>query len=164
MEKNWKLRDTRTAVEFSGTELCLQVDKASGAVRYLSGEKKPLLAERSRDCRLIEDGGAQPRAWLYLDRTKGEKLMRPACREKKGISLNASARYISHGGVELPLLLSDYTYIYFIASRKPVISCDIPLYGACLCAEGEQMLDFYFIAGKQQLTIMNAYAYLCGLI
>ena len=164
MEKNWKLRDTRTAVEFSGTELCLQVDKASGAVRYLSGEKKPLLAERSRDCRLIEDGGAQPRAWLYLDRTKGEKLYAPGMQGEKGISLNASARYISHGGVELPLLLSENGYGMLIASRKPVISCDIPLYGACLCAEGEQMLDFYFIAGKQQLTIMNAYAYLCGLI
>ena len=164
MEKNWKLRDTRTAVEFSGTELCLQVDKASGAVRYLSGEKKPLLSERSRDCRLIEDSGAQPRAWLYLDRTKGEKLYAPGMQGEKGISLNASARYISHGGAEFPLLLSENGYGMLIASRKPVISCDIPLYGACLCAEGEQMLDFYFIAGKQQLTIMNAYAYLCGLI
>ncbi len=164
MEKNWKLRDMRTTVEFSGTELCLQVDKASGAVRYLSGEKKPLLAERSRDCRLIEDGGAQPRAWLYLDRAKGEKLYAPGMQGEKGISLNASARYISHGGAELPLLLSENGYGMLIASRKPVISCDIPLYGACLCAEGEQMLDFYFIAGKQQLTIMNAYAYLCGLI
>lgn len=164
MEKNWKLRDMRTTVEFSGTELCLQVDKASGAVRYLSGEKKPLLAERSRDCRLIEDGGAQPRAWLYLDRVKGEKLYAPGMQGEKGISLNASARYISHGGAELPLLLSENGYGMLIASRKPVISCDIPLYGACLCAEGEQMLDFYFIVGKQQLTIMNAYAYLCGLI
>ena len=164
MEKNWKLRDTRTAVEFSGPELFLQVDKSSGAVRYLSGEKKPLLAERSRDCRLIEDGGAQPRAWLYLDRAKGEKLYAPGMKGEKGISLNASARYISHGGAELPLLLSENGYGMLIASRKPVISCDIPLYGACLCAEGEQMLDFYLIAGKSQLTIMNAYAYLCGLI
>lgn len=164
MEKNWKLRDMRTTVEFSGPELCLQVDKASGAVRYLSGEKKPLLAERSRDCRLIEDGGARLRAWLYLDRTKGEKLYAPGMRGEKGISLNASARYISHGGAELPLLLSENGYGMLIASRNPVISCDLPLYGACLCAEGERMFDFYFIAGKQQLTIMNAYAYLCGLI
>ena len=164
MEKNWKLRDTRTAVEFSGPELCLQVDKASGAVRYLTGDRKPLLTERSRDCRLIEDGGAQPRAWLYLDRPKGEKLYAPGMRGEKGILLNASARYISHGGAELPLLLSENGYGMLIASRNPVISCDLPLYGACLCAEGERMLDFYFIAGKQQLTVMNAYAYLCGLI
>ncbi|HJA92947.1 MAG TPA: AAA family ATPase [Candidatus Eisenbergiella merdipullorum] len=164
MEKGWKLRDTRTAVEFSGKELCLQVDKASGAIRYLTGEKKPLLAERGKDCRLIEDGGALARSWLYLDRTKGEKLYAPGVRGEKGIPLNGSARYISHGGAELPLLLSENGYGMLIASKNPVISCDIPLYGACLCAEGERMLDFYFIAGKSQLTIMNAYAYLCGLI
>ena len=164
MEKSWKLKDTRAMVEFSGTELCLQVDKASGAIRYLSGEKKPLLAERGKDCRLIEDSGALVRSWLYLDRAKGEKLYAPGMNGEKGIALNGSARYISHGGKELPLLLSENGYGMLIASRKPVISCDIPLYGSCLCAEGEQSLDFYFIAGKQQLTVMNACAYLCGLI
>ena len=164
MEKNWKLRDTRTAVEFSGPELCIQADKTTGAVRYLAGDKTLLLAERSRDCRLVEDGGALVRSWLYLDRPKNEKLYAPGVHGEKGISLNGSARYISHGGTEFPMLLSENGYGLLIASKKPVISCDIPLYGACLCAEGEPVLDFYFIAGKQQITVMNACAYLCGLL
>ena len=55
-------------------------------------------------------------------------------------------------------------YGLLIATKKPVISCAIPMYGDCLCVEGEPVLDFYFIAGKEQRTIMNAYAWLCGLI
>ena len=164
LEKGWKLRDTRTAVEYAGPELCLQADRGTGAVRYLTGGRSLLLAERGRDCRLIEDSGALVRSWLYLDREKGEKLYAPGVHGEKGISLNGSARYISHGGAEFPLLLSEKGYGLLIATKKPVISCAIPMYGDCLCVEGEPVLDFYFIAGKEQRTIMNAYAWLCGLI
>ena len=164
LEKGWKLRDTRTAVEYAGPELCLQADRGTGAVRYLTGGRSLLLAERGRDCRLIEDSGALVRSWLYLDREKGEKLYAPSVHGEKGISLNGSARYISHGGAEFPLLLSEKGYGLLIATKKPVISCAIPMYGDCLCVEGEPVLDFYFIAGKEQRTIMNAYAWLCGLI
>ena len=164
LEKGWKLRDTRTAVEYAGPELCLHVDRGTGAVRYLTGGRSLLLAERGRDCRLIEDSGALARSWLYLDREKGEKLYAPGVHGEKGISLNGSARYISHGGAEFPLLLSEKGYGLLIATKKPVISCAIPMYGDCLCVEGEPVLDFYFIAGKEQRTIMNAYAWLCGLI
>lgn len=164
LEKGWKLRDTRTAVEYAGPELCLQADRGTGAVRYLTGGRNLLLAERGRDCRLIEDSGALVRSWLYLDREKGEKLYAPGVHGEKGISLNGSARYISHGGAEFPLLLSEKGYGLLIATKKPVISCAIPMYGDCLCVEGEPVLDFYFIAGKEQRTIMNAYAWLCGLI
>lgn len=164
LEKGWKLRDTRTAVEYAGPELCLQADRGTGAVRYLTGGRSLLLAERGRDCRLIEYSGALVRSWLYLDREKGEKLYAPGVHGEKGISLNGSARYISHGGAEFPLLLSEKGYGLLIATKKPVISCAIPMYGDCLCVEGEPVLDFYFIAGKEQRTIMNAYAWLCGLI
>ncbi len=135
-------------MEFSGTELCLQVDKASGAIDISTGEKKPLLAERGKGLQ-TDRGWRRAAACLAVSGPdKGEKLYAPGMQRRKGYSLNASARYISHGGVELPLLLSENGYGMLIASRKPVISCDIPLYGACLCAEGERMLDFYFIAGK----------------
>ena len=76
---------------------------------------------------------------------------------------SCAALNISHdGGNELPLLLSDNGYGILVATNKPVICCDISVYGSYLCAEDEQQLDYYFIGGKKQVTIMNAYAYLCG--
>ena len=43
-----------------------------------------------------------------------------------------------------------------------MICCDLPTYGTYLCAEQEVQMDYYFIAGKRPVTILNAYAYLCG--
>ena len=81
-----------------------------------------------------------------------------------GLNLRNTARYISHGKNvnELPFIISDKGYGILMATDGQAICCDVPAYGSYLCAEGESQIDFYFIAGKQPKTIMNAYAYLCG--
>ncbi|BFL00879.1 hypothetical protein K070079E91_32290 [Eisenbergiella porci] len=164
IEKSWKYKEMGNVVEMTTDELCLQVDKATGAIRYLTRDKNLLLSERSKESRQIESGsGPVNRAWLFLDWPKGEALYGLGAGDKPGIKLRGTARYISHdGGNELPLLLSDNGYGILVATNKPVICCDISVYGSYLCAEDEQQLDYYFIGGKKQVTIMNAYAYLCG--
>ncbi len=146
-------------------ELCLQIDKASGTLRFLTRDKKLLLAERSRESRQIDtDSFGQSRAWLYFDWQKNENLYAMGTRDTNGMKLRGSARYISHDADtdELPLLLSDKGYGILLAADGPVMCCDIPSYGSYLHTEGAAWTDYYFIAGKRPDTIMNAYAYLCG--
>ena len=80
-----------------------------------------------------------------------------------GINLRGTARYISHenntGG--LPFLLSDKGYGILIAADGLTMCCNIPAYGSYLYTENEMQMDYYFIAGKRQNTIVNAYKYLC---
>lgn len=164
MEKDWKYRETGNIVELLTQELCLQADKTTGAIRYMTRDKNLLLSERSRECRQIESGpGPLNRAWLFLDWPKGEMLYGVGAGEKAGIKLRGTARYISHeDGGELPLLLSDKGYGIVLATQKPVICCDVSVYGSYLCVEDTQQMDYYFIGGKKQATVMNACAYLCG--
>lgn len=164
-DRAWMYRDAGGAVELTTDELCLRVDKTTGAIRYLTRDKKLLLAERSRECRQIECGiGGKNRAWIFLDWQKGEALYGLGSGGNGGMNLRGTARYISHGdqAEELPFILSDKGYGILLATDGPAICCDIPSYGSWICAEREAQLDYYFIAGKKQNTIMNAYAYLVG--
>ncbi len=173
-EKFWMYKDTGKLVELTTDELLLQIDKASGAVRYLSltqdddsGETaKPrlLLAERPRECRQLETAADRKlRTWLYLDWAKGERLYGFGMKGQPGLPLRGSARYISQQQAQgLPFFLSDKGYGILAATDHPAFVCDIPAYGSYLYTENDRQLDFYFIAGKRQETILNAYAYLCG--
>lgn len=158
-EKFWMYRESGNKVEVTTDELLIQADKSTGALRYLSRDKKLLVAERSAECRLIEKGisGLQ-QAWIFLDRAKGEHLY-----SFDGISLRGSARYLSHHrSGDLPFLLSDQGYGIILPTPHTAFSCDIPAYGSYLYSEWEKQQEFYFIAGKRQETILNAYEYLCG--
>ncbi|MDE5930954.1 MAG: glycoside hydrolase, partial [Lachnospiraceae bacterium] len=103
------------------------------------------------------------RTWLFLDFQKNENLYGMGTPAQSGIKLRGSARYISPeaGTDELPFLLSDRGYGLLLASDGPVICCDISTYGSYLYTE-QEAIDYYFITGKRQNTILNAYAYLLG--
>lgn len=172
VEKFWMYRDSGSTVELTTDELALQVNKSTGAVRYMSMEenrprdRKLLLAERGQECRLFEKnpGGGQ-RARLYLDLDKRERLYSfGPDRQSAGAGLRGQARYISpgEGTGELPFVLSDRGYGILLAADSPVFFCDIPAYGSHLCMENEDQIDFYFIAGRRQDAITRAYAYLLG--
>lgn len=165
IENTWMYKETGSAVELKTDELCLQADKNTGAIRYLTRDKKLLLAERSKECCQIDDTApGRNKAWLFLDWQKDEKLYGMGTEDVNGINLRNTARYISHGKNvnELPFILSDKGYGILMATDGPAICCDVPAYGSYLCAENESQIDFYFITGKQPKTILNAYAYLCG--
>ncbi|MCM1027141.1 MAG: AAA family ATPase [Roseburia sp.] len=157
-EKNWKYRDNGKILELSAGEVRVSVEKASGALTYLDGRGKTLLAEKRQESRQLEKG----KQWLFLDWQKGEQLFAmPPVSDREALKLRGSAYYLSDGR-KLPFLLSDRGYGILPVSSGAVVCCDIPAYGSYLCTEGEQQ-DYYFIAGNQR-NIRNAYDYLCGVL
>lgn len=162
-DRAWKYRENAKMVELMTPELCIQADKATGALRYLTKEKTLLMAEASKEPRLIESSVSGCQSRLFPEWDKKEKLYAAGGAGKPGIALEKTARYISHGGAEeLPFLISERGYGLLFATERPVIACTIPVYGQQLCLEDKDELDFYFIAGKRPDTLLNACAYLCG--
>ena len=162
LERFWIYKEAGPMITLSTDELLLQIDKATGAIRYLSQNKKLLLAERAKGCRQQESfpgGGLQ--SWLFLELTKKEQLFAIGSNERKALSLRGTAKYIS-SPKGLPFLFSDQGYGILIASDNPVISCDIPAYGTYLHTENEAQMDYYFIAGRNPDTLMNACRFLLG--
>lgn len=188
--KDWKYRDNGKVIEVFTGELLLQADKATGAIVYMTPEKKLLLAERKQECRQMEDkysmgnkaGGSHSR--LFLDWQKGEQILAleylSGPEGQPGLSLRGTARILSGQGAPggmggLPLILSDRGYGLIPAATGLCFSCDIPAYGSYLYmenkdsgeakgsrAEENHFMDYYVIAGRQQRTILGAYAYLLG--
>ena len=164
-DKRWMYKESGSTVDLMTDELYLQVDKSTGAIRYMNRDKKLLLAERGKECRQLENTpDGKTKTWLYLDWAKGENIYAMGAGDAKGLNLRGTARYISHESHtgELPFLLSDKGYGLLPATDGPVLCCDIPVYGSYIHAENAGQMDFYFITGKRQPTILNAYAYLCG--
>ncbi len=164
-ERAWMFKESPKIVELTTDELCLQLDKSTGAITYMTRDKKILLAERSKECRQMQPSSIGPtRNWFYLNWQKGENLYGISAVEKTNLNLKGTARYISHGenAEELPFLLSDKGYGILVASDGPTLCCDIPSYGSYLYTESPDQMDYYFIAGKKSNTILSAYAYLCG--
>lgn len=169
VDKRWMYKESGSTVDLMTDELFVQADKGTGAIRYMTRDKKLLLAERSRECRQLESNAdGSFRTWLYLEWQKKENLYGMGAGDTAGLNLRESARYISHAGTggtdsgEPPFVLSDQGYGIVVAADSSVMCCDIPAYGSYLYAQNEEQMDFYFITGKRQNTIMNAYAYLCG--
>lgn len=157
VDSKWKYRDNGRLTELSTGEVTVQIERVSGAVRYLDAKGRSLLSERRQEGRQCDEKGS----WLFLDLQKGEQLFAMGPAGQGGLKLRGSARYISTGE-GLPFLLSDKGYGILPASSGTVISCDIPAYGSYLYMEGQEQQDYYFIAGKQQQNILNAYKFLCG--
>lgn len=105
--KGWKYRESPKLLEMVTGTLYLQVDKATGSIYYMTGDKRPLLAERSRESRILEKPTyGNPRARLYLDWAKNESLFAMGSGIRATLSLKGTARYISHSGgtsVQSPL-------------------------------------------------------------
>ena len=152
VDRAWMYKDSSKTVELLTDELCLQVDKVTGAIRYLTRDKKLLLAERAREPRQAEPlPSGRTGNWLFMDWQKSETLYGFNPADNATLKLRGTARYISGG--KLPLLLSDRGYGIVIASEGPTICCDIPSYGSYLytespCAKDPGQMDYYFLAGK----------------
>ena len=184
-ERTWMYKESATTIDLMTDELLVQTDKTSGAIRFMTRDKKLLFAERNKECRQLEGAaGGRMKVWLYPDWPKNETIYAMGAGETKGMNIRKTARYISHkdqtvfnahnsstpgqkpqavtASGTLPFLLSEKGYGIVLAADSPVICCDLPTYGTYLCAEQEVQMDYYFIAGKRPATILNAYAYLCG--
>ncbi len=164
-DKTWMYRESGRTVELLTDELCLQVDKAGGSVRYMTRDKKLLLAERGKECRQLETGsGGKTKGWLFLDWQKGENLFGCGAGKQNGMKLRGTARYISHGaGADrLPFVASDRGYGIVLATGEEAVCCDVASYGSYLYAEYEGGMDYYFIAGEGMKDVWDGYGRLCG--
>ncbi len=184
-ERTWMYKESASTVDLMTDELLVQTDKTTGAIRFMTRDKKLLFAERSKECRQLEAAlNGRMKVWLYPEWQKQETVYAMGAGETKGMNIRKTARYISHRGqtaadlpcgtasdqdardsassASLPFLLSENGYGIVLAADSPVICCDLPTYGTYLYAENELQMDYYFIAGKRPNTILNACAYLCG--
>ncbi len=147
----WMYKESGAYVELLTDALCLQVDKATGAVKYKSREKKLLLSEKSGSRQIDMGKEGTERSWLFLD-IKKEHFYTPGMNGRGSLALDGTARYISSGKEkgQMPFLLSDKGCGILVATEKPVIFCNLPAYGSWLCVEGEEWMDFYFLVGKSR--------------
>ncbi len=163
VEKYWMYKDTGSSIDLTTDEMLIQVNKSNGAIRYLTREKKLLLAENSRECRLIEDSSIKaPRTLLFLDWAKGEQLYGIGPANQALLPLRSTAKYLSDPSGGLPFLISDRGYGLVPATDQSVFCCDLAAYGSYLCLKNLAQADFYFIVGRTQETLWKAYNYLCG--
>lgn len=161
----WRYRESSKLLEITTDDIYLKVDKGTGTICYMTKDKQPLLAERSKESRLLEKTSeGHSRVRLYLDWPKNENLYAIGPGTKTTLPLKGITRYISHKKSvdKLPLVLSDKGYALLVAADGPVFCCDIPTYGTHLCAENTELLDYYFIMGKDTKELVSTYDYLCG--
>lgn len=145
IEKIWMYKENSSVVELLTQELCVQVDKQTGAITFMDKNKKVLLREKAGECRQIDTAGSK-RAWNFFDWKKEKGLYAPGSDPAGGLKLKGSARYIQPDTSEksLPVVISDQGYCLVVVTDKPVICCDIPTFGSYLSAEGEEEIDYYF--------------------
>lgn len=53
-ERTWMYKESATTIDLMTDELLVQTDKTSGAIRFMTRDKKLLFAERNKECRQLE--------------------------------------------------------------------------------------------------------------
>ena len=154
----WSARAGKSLAELASGQIKIQIDKRSGAIRFLDHEGRKLLTESRVLPRKVKSG-QKICTWNYFDWAREEKLMVKGILNEDLERLNNKARYISFGGkiMRMPLIVSEYGYGLGIASEETVMCCDIPLYGTYLYTEGTGQIDYYFIYGRDYEEILGLY-------
>ena len=154
----WTARAGKALAELAAAELKVQIDKRSGAIRFLDKNGRKLLTESRLLPRLIEPGHPV-RTWNYFDWPREEKLYVKGILAEDRELINSKARYISFGGkiLRMPLIVSGYGYGLGIAADETVMCCDVPVSGTYLYTEGTGQIDYYFIYGENYEGILRLY-------
>ena len=136
----------------------MQIDKRSGAIRFLDKNGRKLLTESRLLPRLIEPGDPV-RTWNYFDWPREENLYVKGILAEDRELVRSKARYISFGGkiMRMPLVVSEYGYGLGIAADETVMCCDVPVYGTYLYTEGTKQIDYYFLYGGNYERILRLY-------
>ena len=145
-------------------KITVQIDKRSGAIRFLSAGGRKLLSESTGLPRQIESG-EKIRTWEYFNWTKEEKLSAKGILSEDLERMTCKARYISFGGkrLRMPLLVSGYGYGIGIASEETVLCCTVPMYGTYIHTEGNGQIDYFFLYGEDYPGILELYRMIQGI-
>lgn len=154
----WTAQAGKSLAELTTAELKVQIDKRSGAIRFLDKNGRKLLTESRLLPRLIEPGDPV-RTWNYFDWLREEKLYVKGILAEDRELIKSKARYISFGGkiMRMPLIASGYGYGLGIAADETVMCCNVPVYGTYLYTEGTGQIDYYFIYGGNYEGILRLY-------
>lgn len=154
----WTARAGKSLAELDTAELKVQIDKRSGAIRFLDKNGRKLLTESRLLPRLIEPGDPV-RTWNYFDWLREEKLYVKGILAEDRELIKSKARYISFGGkiMRMPLIVSGCGYGLGIAADETVMCCNVPVYGTYLYTEGTGQIDYYFIYGETYEGILRLY-------
>ena len=165
--REWMYKDSYRQVELKTDEMYLLIDKGTGAVQFMTRDKKPLVSERAKESRLVEKTPQGQQVRLYLDWAKNENLFAMGAGTKADLSLKGVARYVNHRRATqkvLPMVYSDKGYGLVMASDTAVFCCNVSTYGTHLCVENTEVLDYYLIVGKNRGELLSIYEELCGKI
>ena len=160
----WTARAGKSLAELSTGKITVQIDKRSGAIRFLSADGRKLLSESTGLPRQIESG-EKIRTWEYFNWTKEEKLSAKGILSEDLERMTCKARYISFGGkrLRMPLLVSGYGYGIGIASEETVLCCTVPMYGTYIHTEGNGQIDYFFLYGEDYTGILELYRMIQGI-
>ena len=160
----WTARAGKSLAELSTGKITVQIDKRSGAIRFLSADGRKLLSESTGLPRQIESG-EKTRTWEYFNWTKEEKLSAKGILSEDLERMTCKARYISFGGkrLRMPLLVSGYGYGIGIASEETVLCCTVPMYGTYIHTEGNGQIDYFFLYGEDYTGILELYRMIQGI-
>ena len=160
----WTARAGKSLAELSTGKLTVQIDRRSGAIRFLSADGRKLLSESTGLPRQIESG-EKIRTWEYFNWTKEEKHSAKGILSEDLERMTCKARYISFGGkrLRMPLLVSGYGYGIGIASEETVLCCTVPMYGTYIHTEGNGQIDYFFLYGEDYTGILELYRMIQGM-
>ncbi len=151
----WGAKESRSEVQLLTDRILIRVEKANGAVQFLSRDGKKLLTENPSEPRLLLDS----QTWNFFVWDKNERLKSKGVLADDFMDLSTKARYISFGQKKLrmPLVLSNKGYAIGVAAGSTVLFCNVRTYGQYIYTQGTGQIDYYFIYNENQERNIEQY-------
>ena len=151
----WSAKESRSEVQLLTNRILIRVEKANGAVQFLSRDGKKLLTENPSEPRLLLDS----QTWNFFAWDKNERLKSKGVLADDFMDLSTKARYISFGQKKLrmPLVLSNKGYAIGVAAGSTVLFCNVRTYGQYIYTQGTGQIDYYFIYDENQERNIEQY-------
>ena len=151
----WSAKESRSEVQLLTDRILIRVEKANGALQFISRDGKKLLAENVSEPRLI----LESQTWNFFAWDKNERLKSKGVLAEDFMDLTTKARYISFGQKKLrmPLVLSNKGYALGVAAGSTVLFCNVRTYGQYVYTQGTGQIDYYFIYDENQEKNIEQY-------
>lgn len=153
----WQQKETREAVLIKTKEICLTVDKKSGAISYANAAGKTVLKEKTAPPRQMDV--VKKQNWMYFDWSRSERLSAKGVLKDDRLPLKNTTKYICYGekSKRFPLVHSNLGYGIAVAADSDVLCCNISMYGPYISTEHMELIDYYFIIGATEADVINRY-------
>ena len=139
----WTAKESPSVIEVETKQVIIRIEKRDGVLKFMTPDRKLLLAETTNGCRYLDDG----KTWNFFEFDRSERLKSKGPLKDVFSDVTNKARYISHGGrkLRMPMLLSNKGYALEINAPETVLFCGIKNFGQFIYTEGKEQIDYYFI-------------------